>query len=120
MFKWWQDPRLDDEGTYDYYAEPLPKDYAKWDFSKHKWKCDECGKDSHIRFVSEHYFYCWDGWDSMSQATCWRCMLKDRIRSVKFRLKRKFKTLKTAREFQKSSSAGNFKYWYNFAQKLER
>jgi hypothetical protein len=124
MIEWWKDPRLDDEGTYDYLVEPLPKDYAKWDISKYKWKCDNCGKESHVRFVSEHYFYCWDGWDSMSYDECWKCRLKGNISGLKWKIKRFVKkhvnALKNAREFQKASSTGSFKYWYKVSMKLEK
>lgn len=81
MNKWWQDPRLgtdDDEGAYDYYAEELPRDNSKW--SWYYSKCDECGKHHKLHRTDTHYFYCWDGWDSMSYTTCWKCHVKDVIK----------------------------------------
>jgi hypothetical protein len=124
MNDWWKDPRLDDEGAYDYLIEELPKDYARWEISKYKWRCDDCGKESHICFASAHHFYCWDGWDSMSWNACWKCRLKDVVASIKHKIKRKVqrraRVIKTAIEFKKCSSAGNFMYWYNFAAKIEK
>ena len=92
MRKYWQDPRLDDEGTYDYLVEELPTDTQKWQW----WyeKCDSCGKYHRINFASTHYFYCWDGWDSMSYTECWKCRLKDKIYAIKAKIKRKVKARK--------------------------
>ena len=86
---WWKDPRLDDEGTYDYLVEELPSDSAKWEW--YYTKCDSCGKDHCLNFCSTHYFYCWDGWDSMSYTECHRCMMRDKIYSVKSKIKRRYK-----------------------------
>ena len=120
MEKWWQDPRLDDEGTYDYLIEELPQDYARWSFTKEKWGCDDCGKDSHLRFETAHYFYCWDGWDSMSWNSCWKCVLKARIFNfrwgVKYNIAKRIKAFKEAKKLYKSTNKQrNFKYWYKFA-----
>ena len=82
MIKWWQDPRLgtdDDEGAYDYYAEELPQDKSQW--SQYPCKCDDCGKERKLHRTDYHYFYCWDGWDSMDYTTCWRCHVKSIIKS---------------------------------------
>ena len=87
MNKYWKDPRLDDEGTYDYLVEELPGDTAKWQW--YYQKCDSCGKYHRLNFESTHYFYCWDGWDSMSYAECWRCRLRDKVSGVKARIKKK-------------------------------
>lgn len=89
MNKYWKDPRLDDEGTYDYLVEELPGDTAKWQW--YYQKCDSCGKYHRLNFESTHYFYCWDGWDSMSYAECWRCRLRDKVSGVKARIKKKIK-----------------------------
>ena len=89
MSEYWKDPRLDDEGTYDYLVEELPSDTAKWQW--YYQKCDSCGKEHRLNFESTHYFYCWDGWDSMSYAECWRCKLKSKIYGVKSKFKKKFK-----------------------------
>ena len=118
--KWWKDPRLDDEGTYDYLIEPLPKDYAKWQFNKWASRCDTCGKERHLTFHSEHYFYCWDGWDSMGYTDCWMCMLKNKIHSIKWKIKKHIKVFKTAMELYKTSPSENFKYCYKMAWRLER
>jgi hypothetical protein len=82
MNKWWQDPRLgtdDDEGAYDYYAEELPQDKSEW--SRYYTKCDDCGKHRKLHRTDYHYFYCWDGWDSMSYTTCWKCHVKGAAKS---------------------------------------
>lgn len=92
MNEYWKDPRLDDEGTYDYLAEELPSDTAKWQW--YYQKCDSCGKYHRLNFDSTHCFYCWDGWDSMSYVECWKCRLKDKIYSIKAKIKRKIKARK--------------------------
>ena len=84
MNEWWKDPRLDDEGTYDYLVEELPSDNHRW--SWYYTKCDDCGKYHRLNVTDSHYFYCWDGWD-MSYTTCWKCrivsIVKSNIRKVK-------------------------------------
>ena len=87
MEKWWQDPRLDDEGTYDYLVEELPRDSANWEW--YYQKCESCGKYHKLNFTATHYFYCWDGWDSISYTECWRCVIKDKIYGVKYKIKKK-------------------------------
>lgn len=96
MNEYWKDPRLDDEGTYDYLVEELPSDTEKWQW--YYQKCDSCGKYHRLNFYSVHYFYCWDGWDSMSYAECWRCKLRDKISGIKARIKKK---IKQHREYRK-------------------
>lgn len=121
MRKYWQDPRLDDEGTYDYLVEELPSDIAKWQW----WyeKCDSCGKYHRVNFVSTHYFYCWDGWDSMSYTECWRCKLKFKIYGVKTKIK---KQIKQHREYRwyikllKAKSVPITKEIKAMARKLDR
>ena len=128
MTEWWKNPLLqgqeNDYGDYDFYAEELPSDYARWELSKEKWHCDSCGKYSHLLLTSAHHFYCWDGWDSMHWHECWKCRLKGKIRETKWKavkfVKKRINALKNARDFQKASSTGNFKYWYEFAMKLEK
>lgn len=121
MEQWWKDPRLDDEGTYDYLVEELPKDYARWEISKYRWRCDNCGKESHICFESAHYFYCWDGWDSMHWNECWKCRLKANTHNAKWKIKKKLRTeikaIKLAKELNKDIHKG-FKYNYSLAKKL--
>ena len=85
MNEWWKDPRLDDEGTYDYLVEELPADNHGW--SWYYTKCDDCGKCHRLNVTDSHYFYCWDGWDSISYTTCWKCrivsIVKSNIRKIK-------------------------------------
>ena len=97
MSEYWKDPRLDDEGTYDYLVEELPSDTAKWQW--YYQKCDSCGKEHRLNFESTHYFYCYDGWDSISYSECWKCRLKDKIYAIKARVKRKIKARKEYRKW---------------------
>ena len=128
MKDWWKSPVLqgpeNDYGEYDYLVEELPEDYARWELDKYRWKCDTCGKDSFLRFVAEHYFYCWDGWDSMRYAECWKCRLKGRISDIKWKVKNNIKTefeiIKDAFELYRTSSAKSFKYWYQLSREIHR
>lgn len=97
MSDYWKDPRLDDEGTYDYLVEELPSDTARWQW--YYQKCDSCGKEHRLNFESTHYFYCWDGWDSMSYAECWKCRLRDKVYAIKAKIKRKRKARKEYRKW---------------------
>jgi phage terminase large subunit GpA-like protein len=97
MNEYWKDPRLDDEGTYDYLVEELPSDTAKWEW--YYQKCDSCGKYHRLNFDSTHYFYCYDGWDSMTYVECWKCRLKDKIYAIKAKIKRKIKARKEYRKW---------------------
>jgi hypothetical protein len=99
MTKWWQDPRLDDEGTYDYLVEELPSDTAKWEWYYEI--CQSCGKEHMLNFDSTHYFYCYDGWDSMSYVECWRCKLKYKVHSIKSKIKKNaFKKYEQRKEYR--------------------
>lgn len=86
MNKWWQDPRLDDEGTYDYLVEELPQNKSEW--SRYLTKCDDCGKERRLHITHYSYFYCWDGWDSMEYTMCWRCYAKSVVKSSIFKIKK--------------------------------
>ena len=88
-YEYWKDPRLDDEGTYDYLVEELPSDMAKWQW--YYQKCNSCGKYHRFNFESTHYFYCYDGWDSMTYTECWKCKLKAKIYHIRANLKKKIK-----------------------------
>lgn len=95
MNKWWKSPVLqgpeNDYGDYDYLIEELPQDYAKWELSKYKSRCDSCGKNSHLLFRAVHHFYTLDGYDSMSYDECWKCKLEAKIYNIKVRLKKRLK-----------------------------
>lgn len=95
-YEYWKDPRLDDEGTYDYLVEELPSDTAKWQW--YYQKCGSCGKYHRLNFESVHYFYCYDGWDSIDYTECWKCKLKNKIYSIKWRIK---ETIKRRKEYRK-------------------
>ena len=75
------DPRIDDTGNYDYYAEELPQDSMEW--RRGECKCDSCGKYRALALVSKHYFYTYDGYDYLSYAECWRCRAKARLHRKK-------------------------------------
>lgn len=97
MNEYWKDPRLDDEGTYDYLVEELPSDTAKWQW--YYQKCNSCGKYHRLNFYSVHYFYCWDGWDSLDYADCWKCRLKNKIYGIRSKLKKKIKQYNECRKW---------------------
>ena len=86
MNKWWKDPRLDDEGTYDYLAEELPENHSEW--SRYPSKCGDCGKEHRLNITHYSYFYCWDGWDSMDYTVCWKCHLKSVVKSKISKIKK--------------------------------
>lgn len=128
MSDWWKAPVLqgedNDYGQYDYMIEEIPQDYAKWEFDKYRWKCDDCGRESHLRFCSEHFFHTLDGWDSMAYAECWRCRLKGTIKNYKWKIQKWFKnkteTFKLAKDLYKGTSGWSFKYCYEAAKKIVR
>lgn len=121
---WWQDPRLDDEGTYDYLVEELPEDHCNWSLQRYTSTCDSCGKESHLLFRATHYFYCWDGWDSHTYTECWKCMVKDKIWRIKNRIKKriekKINVLRMAVELHKIGPQWDWKKCYECALKIER
>lgn len=121
---WYEDPRLDDEGNYDYYAEPLPEDYAKWELSRCAWKCDDCGKERHLAFETKHYFYCWDGWDSLGHRSCWLCMLKLMLQTFKWKLGKviydnyELHCIKLAWQCYRKCKTYSFLYWYKTTKNI--
>ena len=117
---WWKDPRLDDEGTYDYLVEALPEDHCNWSLQRYTSNCDSCGKERHLLFRATHYFYCWDGWDSHTYTECWRCVIKNKLYGIKWRFKKKIKTFKTALELYRMGAKWSWKKCYNLALSFER
>ena len=88
-YEYWKDPRLDDEGTYDYYACGKPDNEAKMCWST--WKCDDCGKEPRFKRYGSMwhaYWYCWDGWDGDSGFVCWKCLLKGKVHSWRLKKRR--------------------------------
>ena len=65
------DPRLDDEGTYDYLVEQLPEDSIEHVY--YYAQCETCGKFHRYNTYHTKWFYCWDGADYLSYVECWRC-----------------------------------------------
>ena len=39
--------------------------------------------------VDTHYFYCYDGWDSMSYSECWKCRFKTTVHGIIRKMKKK-------------------------------
>lgn len=126
---WWKSPVLqgpeNDYGDYDYLIEDIPSNTAGWEFSKYKWKCDDCNKERHLLFCMTDYFHTLDGYDCNSYSTCWKCYIKDRISSLKHRVIREIKYRKAAFEFAAESykhdfKKRGFKFWYNLARKEQK
>jgi hypothetical protein len=128
MNDWWKAPVLqgdeNDYGDYDYLIEELPNDYAKWDLSIYRDRCESCGKERHLLLRSAHYFYTLDGYDSMSYDECWVCRLKSKVWSIKHRIKKRIKKeidiVKDAWWLTNASSAGNFRYYYKTLRRINK
>ena len=111
MFNWWKNPVLqgeeNDYGDYDYLIEEIPESYCRWEFSKIAWEDDQ-GHPSHLRKIWCNYFRTMDGYDSMSGSDCWRCVLKDTIKILPYKIKRCFKNkIKIIKLFIEA-----FQMWY--------
>ena len=124
MNDWWRNPVLqgsDNEyGEYDYLIEELPHNYVKWEYSKYTSRCDSCGNERHLLLRSAHYFYTLDGYDYMNYDECWVCRLKDKVWSIKHKLKKKIEIVQDAWELARTSSTGNFKYYYKALKEIKR
>lgn len=128
MNDWWKNPVLqgpeNDYGDYDYLIEEIPQDYAKWKLSKYRWKCDDCGKERHLRFCTEHFFHTLDGWDSLYYATCWKCEVKGSVKHMLWKIKHGIKirisAFKNAVRLRKAGNTRSFKYWYDLMLSIER
>lgn len=101
-YEYWKDPRLDDEGTYDYLlcGKPDNKQYKCWSDCK----CDHCGKEPRFKRYGEAwevYWYCYDGWDGDSGFVCWKCLLKQKIHGWLNKIKKKREKKKKFRELCK-------------------
>ena len=124
MNDWWKAPVLqgdeNDYGDYDYLIEELPNDYAKWDLSIYKGRCESCGKKRHLLLRSAHYFYTLDGYDYMGYDECWVCRLQGKVWSIRHKIKKKIKIVKDAWKLTHTSSAGDFRYWYKLAKEINR
>ncbi len=98
MKNWWKNPVLqgedNDYGQYDYLIKELPHDEARWEWLYRK--CDSCGKYHRLNFYSNHYFYTYDGWDSFDYTDCWECRFKDKVWSIKNKIKKEIKAHKLA------------------------
>ena len=115
MNNWWKNPVLqgddNDYGQYDYLIEELPHDEAKWEWLYRK--CDSCGKYHRLNFYSNHYFYTYDGWDSLDYMDCWECRFKDKVWSIKNKIKKEIKAHQLAFSLLnwKHSIKKNVKYY---------
>ena len=118
-YEYWKDPRLDDEGTYDYLVEELPIDTIRWEW--YYKKCDSCGKHHYLNLYANHHFYCWDGWDSMDYTECWWCIFTGKIHSFIWKIKKKTKALFEAIKYCiKARSFKSFKLMYKNYFKLRK
>lgn len=86
--------KIEEPDSYD-----LPNNTEKWQW----WyeKCGTCRKYHRLNFASTYYFTTMDGWDSDTYVECWKCRLKDKIRTIKYRIKRKIKQRKEYRKWIK-------------------
>lgn len=115
MKNWWKNPVLqgedNDYGQYDYLIEELPHDEARWEWLYRK--CDSCGKYHRLNFYSNHYFYTYDGWDSLDYMGCWECRFKDKVWSIKNKIKKEIKAHKLAFSLlnRKHSIKRNIEYY---------
>ena len=71
-------------GEYDYLVNDLPADeqLVKTRMG-YKCRCEGCGKEFKTLYVSTHYFYTMDGWDSISYHECKKCAKLDVISRIK-------------------------------------
>ena len=124
MNDWWKNPVLqgpDNEyGEYDYLIEELPSNCTHWELTRYKNKCDSCGNERHLFLRSINYFYTLDGYDCMDYNECWVCRLKDKVWSVKHKIKKEIKIVKDAWELSRMSATGNFRYYYKFVKEMNR
>ena len=128
MNDWWKAPVLqgedNDYGQYDYLIEEIPQDYVKWVLDKqYKWKCHDCGRETHLLHRSEHFFHTLDGWDSLDYASCWRCEMKGYVRAIKWKTKKAIKkcidTIKMTIELYQIGHH-SLKYCYDMAKMIVR
>lgn len=128
MKDWWKSPVLqgeeNDYGDYDYLIEEIPKSYYRWEFSKIAWE-DDHGHPSHLRKVWCNYFRTMDGYDSVDGSDCWRCVLKDKIKLIPRKFKRKIKTKKGEietfiKDFKICYKYLNLKESFEIARKLSK
>lgn len=122
MNDWWKAPVLqgpeNDYGQYDYMIEELPQDKAEWRFEIDTAHCECCGKQSHWLFYYTHYFHTMDGWDSMEHSECWKCMVCDKVYSIKRKIVLRIKAFKIAIELYKGNQ--KFSDCYKLAKKIVR
>ena len=124
MNDWWRNPVLqgpDNEyGEYDYLIEELPNDYVKWEYDRHKGRCDSCGKERILLLKSAHYFHTLDGYDYMNYDECWVCRLKSKMYTIKYKIKKKIEVVQEAWTMARISSTGNFRYYYKILKEIKR
>ena len=107
-----------DYGELDIYAIDIPADeqLVKTRMG-HKCRCDGCGKEFKTLYVSTHYFYTIDGWDSISYHGCKKCAKLDAINRIKRTFvavrKRIYYALKYAIISRRIRGVGGV-YWENF------
>ena len=73
-----------DYGEYDYLVNDLPADEERVKTRMgYKCECEGCGKEFKTLYISTHYFYTMDGWDSISYRECKKCAKLDAISRIK-------------------------------------
>ena len=124
MNKWWKNPVLqgpDNEyGEYDYLIEDIPNDYVRWEYDRYKGRCDSCGKERILLLKSAHYFHTLDGYDYMNYDECWMCRLKSKMYTIKYKIKKKIEVVQEAWTMARTSSTGNFRYYYKVLKEIKR
>lgn len=120
---WWKSPVLqgedNDYGQYDYLIEEIPNDEAKWQFQRYGDKCSSCGKESRLLFYCCHYFHTLDDYDSFNHNECWKCIVKDKIHSIKRKFRLRVEIFKIAVVLYNDGNK-SFKHYYKLAKKIVR
>lgn len=102
---WWKHPLLqgeeNDYGDYDYFITDVPENRDDLYLTKYACTCDSCKKERHLYREYEYFFRTLDGYDSMSETTCWQCELKHRVTRATDNVKFYFKTFVAWRAYNK-------------------
>lgn len=107
-------------GDYDYLVNDLPADeqLVKTRMG-YKCRCDGCGKEFKTLYISTHYFYTIDGWDSISDRECKKCAKLD----IKSRTKRTIRRIQKAirlRVIKRRICGVGGEYWEAFYATAKR
>lgn len=107
-------------GDYDYLVNDLPADeqLVKTRMG-YKCMCDGCGKEFKTLYVSTHYFYTIDGWDSISNRECKKCAKLD-IKSKTKRIIRRIQKAIRYRIIRRRICGVGGEYWDAFYANARR